>query len=184
MTDWSKYLPIINFTDSKELREAASEIAGIAENEQVPAVLVGGTALQFYGSPRFTKDVDFAALAPLSLKDRGKLSFGGEQLVASNGVHVDWIRRDDDYRDLYEAAVEDPQPDAPIPIARPEYLLAMKMAADRARDNTDVEWLISSGVANLKKTRSIVKRYLGAYAAKDFDSIVSEVEWRKSREEK
>jgi hypothetical protein len=185
MPDWSKYFPgQKRFLNIDELQQAAEEMSEIAEDEKVEAVLIGGAALQYYGSPRLTGDIDFSARDSLSLEDQGKLSFGGEKLKAPNGVPVDWIVRDDDYADLYNAAISDPEPDAPIPIARPEYLLVMKMSADRATDRADVEWLITNDVVDLKRARAIIKKYLGIYATEDFDSIVSEIEWKKSRKGK
>jgi hypothetical protein len=62
-----------------------------------------------------------------------------------------------------------------------EYIAAMKMAAGRARDAADLEFLISHQIIDRVKTRRIVHRYLGPYAAKEFDALVSEIEWKVSR---
>ena len=56
------------------------------------------------------------------------------------------IVRSDDYRELYAAAIADKLPagetGSPVPSARPEYIFAMKIAADRGIDRADVEAMI------------------------------------------
>jgi hypothetical protein len=176
-----------NLLSPAQIEQAAIDMHQIAEGCDCDAVLAGGAAMHYYGSPRLTADVDFVASDRVDLPERGTLTFGGEKLESPGGVPVDWIRRQDDYEGLYRAAVEDPLPEdespAPVPIARPEYLLAMKLVADRAKDRADVEWLVANEVVDLKLARRIVKRELGAYAAEDFDAVVSEIQWKRSRGE-
>ena len=45
----------------------------------------------------------------------------------------------------------------------------------------DLITLLQSGEVDLPKTRRIIKRLLGPYAAKDFDTRVAEAEWRAAR---
>lgn len=189
MTDyfWKKTLAPVQLLSHDDLERGAVEMYAIAVAEDVDAVLVGGSALHYFGSPRLTADVDFAAHGAIVAESTGTLSFGGEKLKSPSGVPVDWIVRDDDWRDFYEAAIDDPQPDrnnpAPVPVARPEFILVMKMLADRGKDRADIEWLIANEVVDLKRTRAIVRRYLGAYALKDIDAIVREVAWKKEKGE-
>jgi hypothetical protein len=54
------------------------EIQGLSTQEQISCLLVGGVALQYYGSDRFTADIDFVAPeALLGLTPETSLSFGG-----------------------------------------------------------------------------------------------------------
>jgi hypothetical protein len=155
--------------------DAILEIAKITEEAKIDAVLVGGAALQCYGSDRLTTDIDFAAREPLPQSTRLKdLSFGGYQTLSPSGVPVDWIMRDDDYADLYDEAIRRAVrvDGVPLPVAAPEYLVAMKMVAHRIKDEADIETLILSGVLDLVETRKLIKRLLGAYAADSFDAYV------------
>jgi hypothetical protein len=159
-------------------------VAAIARDEGVRVALLGGYALQLYGSPRLTGDIDVVADDAIDALPEGKaLSFGGFQTFAPNGVPVDLVLRDDDYAALYEEALARAAeiPEAPMPVVQPEYLAAMKMVAGRARDAADLEWLVVSDAADLVETRRIVRRHLGPYAAQEFDRIVEEARWKASR---
>lgn len=186
MIDWSQYPLKINYLAHAEIERGAIEMAERAAEHGVDAVLIGGSALHYLGSPRLTADVDFAAEALIPAERTGQLSFGGEKLLSSSGVPVDWVVRDDDYADLYAAAVADPLPPenspAPVDVARPEYVLVMKMVADRGKDRADVEWLLANDLVDIEFTRRIVRKHLGAYALRDLDALEREVAWKKSRE--
>ena len=111
-----------------------------------------------------------------------KLSFGGFSTKSPSGHSVDIIVRDDAYRFLYVAAIENARDEGlALPVVSPEYLAALKMAAARDKDKFDLETLVQLKVLNLKKTRSIIKQYLGEYAAREWDSLISEFEWKSSR---
>ena len=172
------------FLNPVVLAEATSQIGALSRAEDVKIALVGGFALQLYGSDRLTGDIDFAADERVRALPRGPaLSFGGEQTEAPNGVPVDWIIRSDDYAELFSDAVQKAarMKGVPVPVARPEHLAAMKMVAKRARDEADLEFLIASGVADPTKTRRVVKKFLGPYAANEFDRMAEEVMWKASR---
>lgn len=173
--------------DPTTLVNAAAEIAAVAEREGIRVVLIGGLALQHYGSDRLTGDVDFAAEAILSALPGGPaLSFGGVQTETSEGVPVDLVVRDDDYRALYEEAIVNAVrvEDLATPIVTPEYLAAMKMAAARDRDEIDLQFLLRNRVVDIPKARKIVHRHLGPFAAQEFDRVVEEVEWKRHRDGK
>jgi len=170
--------------DPARLDAAAVEVASIAEGEHVRVALIGGYAMQHYGSERLTGDLDVAATDRIRGLPRGKaLSFGGEQTRARNKVPVDVVVRSDDYADLYEDAIESAQRirGVPLPVARPEHLAAMKMVAGRARDEMDLGFLISSGQLDLKRAKAIIKKHLGRYAVTEFERIVDETKWKASR---
>ena len=172
------------FLDPKTLDEAAAEIARLAEAESVQVALAGGYALQLYGSPRLTGDVDVVVDELIQALPPGPaLSFGGVQTEAPNGVPVDMMLRDDDYARLYKEALRAARPHegAPMPVVTPEYLVAMKMVAGRPRDEADLDWLITADVADLRRARKIVREHLGPYAAGELDRIVEVARWRASR---
>jgi hypothetical protein len=172
------------FLDPETLEEAASEVSELARDEHVRVALIGGYALQLYGSPRLTGDIDVAAEDEIEALPQGKtLSFGGFQSTAPNGTPVDLVLRDDDYTGLYEEAIRESvrMQDVAMPVARLEHIAAMKMVAGRARDDADLEWIILSGEADLSEARAIIRRHLGPYAAQEWEQLVDETKWRASR---
>ncbi|KKW45662.1 MAG: hypothetical protein UY96_C0017G0063 [Parcubacteria group bacterium GW2011_GWB1_56_8] len=166
------------------LEEAVEQVAAIAKHERVRVALIGGFALQLYGSTRLTGDVDFASDVRLDALPPGpSLSFGGEQTQAPNGVPVDIVLRDDKYAELYDEALAQAihQRGVPVPVARPEHLAAMKMVAGRARDDADLEFLVASGVVDVKKALAVIKEHLGSYAEDEFGELVEEILWKAGR---
>jgi hypothetical protein len=144
------------------------------------AALVGGVAMQVYGSDRLTKDVDFALDQEPSdkrnLRKIKPLGFGGESYRAPNGAKVDLIVRNDEYSNLYEDALANLQqtPEG-ISIVTPEHLAAMKLAAGREKDILDLKWLIRQpDLLDTKEARSIVYRFMGRFAQDRFDDIVDQ----------
>lgn len=166
--------------DPALLEEAANQITSYAKQHHVRVALVGGLALQHYGSPRLTGDVDFVASAPLPGMPRLRdLSFGGEGVEAPNGVPVCIIRRADAYRRLYRSALAHVVMLDGLPIVLLEYIAAMKLVAGRTKDIADLEFLISSGKLDLPSAREIIEGYVGGqYAVDSFNAIVMEVEWK------
>jgi hypothetical protein len=131
-----------------------------------------------------TNDVDLIASSADSLRGFTEpLSFGGRRGRASNKVEVDVIVRNDKWTDLYAAALNSAEviEDAPIAIARPEYLLVMKMIARRDKDEQDVMFLLTEDVIDCQRCRKIVEKFLGAYAVDDFDALCEEAEWLKQK---
>lgn len=170
--------------DPETLRTAVAELADMADKHDVDLALLGGFALQLYGSPRLTGDVDVTADQPISaLPVLKPLSFGGFQTETPSGVPVDYIIRDDVWEKLYEAlsehAVEHEGVD--LPVATPEYLAATKLQSARPQDEQDLEWLIGSGVIDTAVAREIIEKHLGPFAAEEFDRMVEFVEWRRTR---
>ncbi len=146
--------------------------------------LVGGVAMQAYGSDRLTKAIDFVASGPIdALPFREELSFGGARSQAENGVEVDLILRRDEYAALYAEALENARPvgDLPTRVVTAEYLVALKMAAARDKDELDLEWLLGRPGLDRKQARAIVARHLGEHAARELDALIAEVDWRGSR---
>lgn len=177
----------VKYLDPKEIDETLAEVAAIAFREHIDVVVVGGVAMMVYGFDRLTKDVDLATddeYLPGLLKEVRKLSFGGMVARTPRGRVVDLIVRDDEYRDLYSAAVNSARDEGmPIKVVSPEYLLALKMAAARDKDELDVKFLLGSGVLDLKASRAVVKDHLGEYAARVLGAMYAEVEWKKGQQE-
>jgi hypothetical protein len=171
------------FLAPEVLEETARIVYEIAQGERVPIALIGGYAMQLYGSDRLTGDIDIAAAERLKRLPRGKaLSFGGQQTTV-NGVPVDLVVRKDDYAALYEEAIEKARAVTGVfyPVAQPEHLAAMKMAAGRSRDLSDLEFLIASKTLDVLKATKVIHKHLGVYAAGEFTRLVEEVRWKASR---
>jgi hypothetical protein len=166
------------------LDEAAIEIFDIIDEEGIRAALIGGRALQLYGSDRLTGDIDLAVTElPENLEEEKQLSFGGFQTHASNGTPVDIVARSDDFDALYDKAVEGSVylDDYEVPVATLEFLAAIKFAATRDRDKFDFDWIVTESNVDLVEARKIVREYLGPYAAQEFDIEVAEAQWKKSQ---
>ena len=160
--------------DPKLLVEAAAEIEAMAEDQQTAVALVGGFALQYFGSARLTGNIDVISSAPLiALEPTAQLNFGGQKAIASNGVPVDVIVRNDDFVALYEDSLAHlVDVGAPMLLVQPEYIAAMKMVAGRRRDEDDLDFLIRDQVIDIAKATRVIRQHLGAYAAKEFTSFV------------
>jgi hypothetical protein len=168
----------------EQIDAAVAEVGDLAASAGARILLVGGVALNHYGSDRFTADVDFVADQPIAaLPAESPLSFGGYQSHTSQGVAVDLILRDDDFTAIYEEALLHPRRLAgvPVPVVSPEYLVLMKMVARRPKDELDLETLLGLGVVDIDKTRRMVRRLLGAYAVADLDSAVQMAAWRREK---
>lgn len=150
--------------------------------------VAGGVAMQVYGYPMPTKDVD--ALANKTFGDQPyfeffrPLSFGGKVYVShENEVQLDIIVRDDAYTPLYEEALNHPVQYGGVPVLSPEYLAVIKFAAKRPKDLRALAWLL--GVPNLvdaKKAGKIVHRTLGGqYALEVWDEYVRRIRLYWSR---
>jgi hypothetical protein len=182
--------------DAVTLQKATNEVAALAREHGTRVALVGGFALYLYGSDRLTGDVDVVASRWVEGLPHGSpLSFGGESTETASGVPIDVIVRSDEYVDLYEEALEtasipgdlprletDPDVVPTIVVVRPEYIVAMKMAAYRPKDRADLDFMIRNDTADWKKAHDVVRRFLGRFAARELDALVAETKWRAEKE--
>lgn len=168
------------FIDPDQINDSIALIKKMAAEQGFHAVLIGGVALQVYGSPKFTKDIDFALDKPIEdlglLRKMKLISFGGARYAAPHGVMIDLIIRNDEYAKLYEDAIKNAieTPDG-IPIVTPEHLAAMKLAAGREHDILALKWMIrQSDLLDIKKARALVYRFIGRFAQDRFDDVVDQ----------
>lgn len=66
-----------------------------------------------------------------------------------------------------------------MPVVRPEYLVAMKMVAHRDKDMLDLEFLTT--IVDVKKVRPVLRKFLGLYSVDEFERVVEESAWKRSR---
>ena len=173
-----------SFLSPDALEKAVRYVMACADGEGISVALVGGFALQLVGSDRLTGDVDMVSSAPISaLNEEEPLSFGGYRAKTSEGIPVDLILRDDEFRDLYEEALLFSIEIEGLPVVKPEYLVAMKMVASRPKDDMDLEFLLGEDIVDLEKTRDIVRKHLGPYAVRELNALLEEAHWRRGRGE-
>src|SRR5580698_1698656 len=98
--------------DPKEVDEAISFVEQVTRSTRIEVAICGGIAMQVYGSDRFTRDVDFVvSRVPAEQEGVGKpLSFGGLRLSTTAGVQCDLIARNDEYKELYDEALDKAEP--------------------------------------------------------------------------
>lgn len=168
------------FIDPDQINDVIVLIQKMAAQQGFSAILIGGVALQVYGSSKLTRDIDFALDHPVEdagvLRRVSPISFGGDKYIAPNGAKIDLIVRNDEYAGLYEDAIDNSIPSpAGIPIVTPEHLAAMKLAANREHDILALKWMVRQpDLVDIKKARAIVYRFMGRYAQDRFDDIVDQ----------
>jgi hypothetical protein len=167
-----------------ELFSALGKIEGFAKKVRQKMAVVGGLAMQVWGSVRLTGDLD--VISGSTLGQKGKpLSFGGVRLRVQ-GLPTDIIVRTDDFRSLYEEALKRAVhvQGVPAKVVLPEHLAAMKMVAGRPKDEEDLMFLLSQKGFDYPLAEKIAKKHLGAYAAKELRGLRLEAEWRARRTRK
>lgn len=179
----------IRMPSSDELKRVAGLAQVVGERSGLRVAVAGGLAMILYGSPRLTKDVDVVSKgvppAPAELTRGEPLSFGGYTFGTPMGIDLDWIVRDDDYRALYEEALEAASPgrDGFLVVAV-EHLAAMKFATLRPKDYEDLMYLLGRpGLVDMEKARALVRRLLGGkFASDQFGAAIEEARWRWDRD--
>jgi len=170
------------FLNADEIEAAIREVADLAEASGVKVALAGGCALQLYGSQRLTVDIDIVAERPIrGLRKIKPLTFGGYASETSAGTVIDVMIRNDDFEEAFDDALyfAAKRRGLPIRVVRPEHLAAMKMIADRGKDQVDLAWLVTSGTLDVVKTRKVIRKLLGPLPARDFENFATEQKWLK-----
>jgi hypothetical protein len=155
---------------TEEGLEAIEILSEIAKANGIDFVIAGGLAVQLYGFTRATTDSDVLATGLLPIESFRQLSFGGESyhVKLSNGktVIVDWIVRDDEKADVYQASILQPEKlSEKLKIVSPEWLVIIKQLAGRGKDELDLLWLLrKEGLVNREKVKDLVKQVFGRFA--------------------
>jgi len=176
------------FIDPERINEIIALLQRLSATQGFRFALIGGVAIQYLGSDRLSKDVDVAADIPLVAgKDFiviGPINFGGTAYQTPSGGKLDYIIRDDDFKNLYDKMLEEATITKDgFPMATPEYLAAMKFVAhitDRrgsVNHIADLKWLLrQKGLVDVKAAEAIVYRYAGGRLPQEmFRRIVDEV---------
>ncbi len=150
--------------------EAIEPLLARAKDAGISYALCGGIAMHLYGFSRATQDVDVIASKALDLESQRRISFGGESYEVEAGgqrVRVDWIVRDDFFRDFYAAALEEAEEtEDGYPIIAPEWMIVLKYIARRGKDRLDMMWLLQQpGLVDRERTLKIFEQMLGKRAA-------------------
>jgi hypothetical protein len=164
-----------------EVKDAVTDAVEKAKAEGVDAALVGGFAMRAYGSKRLTEDIDLAVTKlPSFARDGDPISIGGTS-VKFEGVEIDFIKRNDEYKALYSAAISKAKvhPEFGVKVVSPEYLVAMKMVAGRQKDELDLYFLLSSVKMNAALLKQVVTQFLGAYGWTSVQHQTNVAKWMK-----
>lgn len=144
------------------LPQAAEEIAQFLDDGEVPYVLIGGLAVQYWGEPRTTRDVDVAVMVPPErletfldevlarfrprLPDARNFALRHRVLLlnSSEGVPVDLSLGIPGYEEeVMNRAVSASFPGfSPLRLVSAEDLIIHKCVAGRARDCEDIERIL------------------------------------------
>lgn len=139
----------LDVIDEDSASQAIDFISKIADENNIDWALVGGLAMNFYGSDRLTKDIDMISTKRLPMpkeKIVGQLRQGGERYQTETDkkrVLVDWIIRNDEFKALFREALEEAVIIDEIPIITPEWLVILKFIAGRFKDQEDAVFLLS-----------------------------------------
>lgn len=171
---------------------AARAVTELAEESGIDCAVAGGLAMHLYGFTRATTDVDLVAAELLALKPERKLSFGGATYrvqVGRRRIAVDWIVRNDEKQELYEAALADAvELDDELKIISPEWLVILKQLAGRGKDHLDLLWLLrEKGLVDRKRVERLIRKVMGKYAywaLQDLESVYLEADLLRARDER
>ena len=136
----------LDLLDEESATKAIEKVAELAEANDARWALVGGLAMALYGSDRTTKDIDIIADKLLPLEKIGELRQGGERYLIKTGkkeVAVDWIIRQDEFKNLFAEALKEAVKLNDVPILTPEWLVILKFIAGRFKDQEDAVFLLS-----------------------------------------
>ena len=171
--------------------DVAGKVAREARENRIDCALCGGLAMHVYGFTRATVGVDFIAAERLPLPAAKKLEMGGEAYKIRSGEHeieVDWIVRDDDKKEVYEAALAGATlTDEGLPVVTPEWMVILKYLAGRGKDQIDLLWLLREpGLVDRDLVKQHVSILFGRHAfwpLADMDNLFLEADVMRARDE-
>lgn len=172
--------------------KAVNKIIAVAKKEGVDWALAGGLAMHFYGFTRATKDVDLVAEKLLSLSAMTKISFGGEIYEVKVGrktIKVNWIVRDDFFREFYENALRDAIEDEKgLRYLMPKWMVILKYIAGRSKDQIDLLWLLQQpDLVDRTRVCELMIEVLGekgaALPVRELERLFAQADLNKLRDE-
>ncbi len=176
---------------TEEGLEVARTASKAAQAQGIVCALAGGLAMHLYGFTRATMDVDMIANRPLDWEVKDKLSFGGEtySAIAENrAIDLDWILRDDFFRDFYEAALQDAvEAEENLLVISPEWMVILKYIAGRGKDQIDLLWLLQQpALVNRDEVRKLMVATMGEKAAalplRELERLFSQADLAQNQE--
>ena len=154
--------------DAESAIQAILTVAAIAKENEVDWTLIGGLAMAIYGSDRNTKDICFIASKLLPLEKQGFLKQGGERYLIETDkrtVAVDWIIRNDEFKQLFQEALKESVEINGVPVLTPEWLVILKFIAGRFKDQEDAVFLLSrKGLVNRNLIKEKIIKHFGKAA--------------------
>jgi hypothetical protein len=164
------------------LFEGVAEVATFLETQQIPYAVLGGIAVQHWGEPRTTLDIDVVVLVAAEHEDsflhavltqfRARLSdaflFARRNRIllvsTSSGIPVDLSLGIPGYEEvaLNRAVTVSLAGSAPIRMVSAEDLIVHKCVAGRARDIEDIEGVLVR--QKLKLDFRYIRKWLRAFA--------------------
>ena len=163
----------LDVIDEDSASQAIDIVSKLAQDNGIDWALVGGLAMNLYGSDRLTKDIDMISTKRLPIpkeKIVGQLKQGGERYQAQTDkkiVLIDWIVRNDEFKALFQDALSEAVKIDNIPVLTPEWMVILKFIAGRFKDQEDAVYLLSrKGLVNREFIKAkIVKHFgLGAWS--------------------
>ena len=172
---------------SVEAAAAALELLG------ANFALIGGLALDAWGIPRATKDVDFAV--PVGVAERAAetlrtptteirpLRIGGVGLRdRDRGLRVDLVDRRFHFSPLFHDAIHEARASGrrarvgarEVYLVSLEFLLAMKLVSGEPKDEIDARRLLQREELRYADARAVVERHLGPASANRLDALARE----------
>jgi len=175
------------------LLEAAAEIADFLEREDVPYAILGGLAVQYWGEPRTTRDVDIVAMVQpqylgkflekavnrFTPRIKNAITFAKKSRVlllkATNDCPIDLSLGIPGYEEsVIQRAIIVCFPNVrPLRLISAEDLIIHKCVAGRPRDLEDVECILirQKGKVNVR----YIKRWLKEFAplVNEYDIILN-----------
>jgi hypothetical protein len=158
----------IDLLDEESAKQAIEKIGELANQNGIDWALVGGLAVALYGSDRNTKDIDIIASKLLPLKSEALLKQGGKRYKIKTDkktVAVDWIIRNDEFKNLFQEALKESVIIGGVPVLTPEWLVILKFIDGRFRDQEDAVFLLSSkGLVNREIIKEKIIKHFGKAA--------------------
>jgi hypothetical protein len=158
----------LDLLDAAAIVQTLEKVAEIAEENDIRWALVGGLAMALYGSDRTTKNIDVIASKLLPLDNQGLLKQGGERYIIetnNKNVAVDWIIRKDEFKQLFDQALNESVKINDVPVLTPEWLVILKFISGRFKDQEDAVFLLSrKGLVNREAIKEKIVNLFGKAA--------------------